>query len=106
SSAPDSASPDLRGKCNVASQELTRDAAAAGMAGGYAALHIYLNREWWSQNPATHWFVANDWDQNERDEDKLGHFLGGYQLTRLTSELLQAGCVQGSRAVVIGALYA
>jgi hypothetical protein len=75
------------------------------MAGGYAALHIYLNREWWSQTPAK-WFVANDWDQNERDEDKLGHFLGGYQLTRVTSEMLQAGCVPGARAVAIGALYA
>ena len=103
---PDFSALGLRGTCNVASQEITRDAAAAGMTAGYAALHIYLNREWWSENPAKKWFVVNDWDQNERDEDKLGHFLGGYQITRVTSEVLQAGCVPGSRAVVVGALYA
>ena len=103
--APDVAAIDARARCNLPSRELSRDLAAGGMAGGYAALHIYLNREWWSQTPAK-WFVANDWDQNERDEDKLGHFLGGYQLTRVTTEMLEAGCVPGARAAAIGALYA
>jgi len=92
--------------CESPSRETVRNATVAGLAGGYAALHVYFSHEWWSANPARHWFVANDWDQNERDEDKLGHFLGGYQLTRLTSELLEAGCVSPSRAAVLGALYA
>jgi Predicted periplasmic lipoprotein (DUF2279) len=93
-------------ECHNPSQKLARDAAGVGLVGGYAALHAYFNREWWSQTPAKHWFVANDWDQVERDEDKFGHFLGGYQLTRVTSELLQAGCVAPSRAAILGALYA
>lgn len=102
---PDIGVIDARARCNLPAREISRDLAAAGMAGGYAALHIYLNREWWSQTPAR-WFIANDWDQNERDEDKFGHFLGGYQLTRVTSAMLEAGCVTATRAAVIGALYA
>jgi len=69
-------------------------------------LHTYFSREWWSETPAKNWYVANDWDQNERDVDKFGHLFGGYQLSRVTSELLQAGCVPPSRAAVLGALYA
>jgi Predicted periplasmic lipoprotein (DUF2279) len=93
-------------ECNTPSASIARDAASAGLVGGYAALHAYFNHEWWSATPAKPWYVANDWDQNERDEDKLGHFLGGYHLTRVTSELLEAGCVSPSRAVTLGALYA
>ena len=104
--ATDLSAPDFSGTCHGASRQLGRDVAAAGMVGGYAALHVYLNREWWSETPAKRWYVANDWDQNERDEDKFGHFLGGYQLTRAPSELLHAGCVPGSRAVALAALYA
>ena len=92
--------------CEAHSPALARDAAGVGMVGGYAALHAYFNHEWWSANPAKHWFIENDWDKDERDEDKFGHLLGGYQLTRVTSELLQAGCVPPSKAAVIGALYA
>jgi hypothetical protein len=93
-------------ECHNPSRQLARDAAGAGLVGGYAMLHIYFSREWWSATPAKNWFIANDWDQSERDEDKFGHFFGGYQLTRVTSELLQAGCMPPSRAAVVGALYA
>jgi Predicted periplasmic lipoprotein (DUF2279) len=102
----DSSTVSVARACDDPSRQLVRDATVAGLAGGYAALHVYFSREWWSANPAKHWFVANDWDQNERDEDKLGHLFGGYQLTRVTSELLQAGCVTPSRAAILGALYA
>ncbi len=92
--------------CRNPSYKLARWAAGAGMAGGYTILHIYFKRQWWSDVPAKNWFVANDWDQNHRDADKFGHILGGYQLTRVNSEVLQAGCVAPERARLWAALYA
>lgn len=106
STSRDSAADRLVRECESRSHAVARDAAGVAMVGGYAALHAYFNHEWWSANPAKRWFVQNDWDKDERDADKFGHFLGGYQLSRVTSELLRGGCVPPSRAAVIGALYA
>ncbi|GAC1410913.1 MAG: hypothetical protein NVSMB53_05770 [Gemmatimonadaceae bacterium] len=92
--------------CQNPHQDLVRWVTGVGIVGSYTALHIYFKRQWWSDVPAKHWFVANDWDQDHRDADKFGHILGGYQLTRVTSELLQAGCVAPERARLWAALYA
>jgi len=103
---PDSAALSFGQQCHAPDRALARDAAALGLTGGYAGLYIYFKHAWWSGERAPHWFVENDWDQNERDLDKLGHFFGGYQLTRLTSELLRAGCMPPTRAALLAALYA
>ena len=92
--------------CQNPSRTLARAVAAVGLSGGYAGLYLYFHHAWWSGTPAQHWYIQNDWDQAERDVDKFGHLFGGYQLTRLTSELLEAGCVSPSRAGAWAALYA
>jgi Predicted periplasmic lipoprotein (DUF2279) len=105
-SRADSAAIQFARECQNPSRGLARAAAGLGLTGGYAGLYLYFHHVWWSGTPAPRWFVENDWDREERDADKFGHFFGGYQLTRLTSELLQAGCVPPSRAVAWAALYA
>lgn len=102
----DSAQAAYQEECHSPDRKLARDAAALGLSGGYAALYIYFKHAWWSGVPAPNWYVENDWDQDERDLDKFGHFFGGYQLTRITSELLRAGCMRKSQAALLAALYA
>jgi hypothetical protein len=102
----DSAAIQFARDCQNPSRGLARAAAGLGLTGGYAGLYLYFHHAWWSGTPASKWFVENDWDREERDADKFGHLFGGYQLTRVTSELLQAGCVPPSRAAVWAALYA
>ena len=92
--------------CQNPTRGLARAAAGIGLTGGYAGLYLYFHHVWWSGAPAPKWFIENDWDRVERDADKFGHLFGGYQLTRITSELLQAGCVPPSRAIAWAALYA
>jgi len=105
-SAADSAAIRFSRECHNPSRGLARAAAGLGLTGGYAGLYLYFHHVWWSGTTAPKWFVENDWDREERDADKFGHLFGGYQLTRLTSELLQAGCVPPSRAAAWAALYA
>jgi hypothetical protein len=105
-SPADSAAIRFARECQNPSRGLARAAAGLGLTGGYAGLYLYFHHAWWSGTPAAKWFVQNDWDREERDADKFGHAFGGYQLTRLTSELLQAGCVPPSRAIAWAALYA
>jgi len=102
----DSAAMRFSRDCQNPSRGLARAAAAAGLTGGYAGLYLYFHHAWWSGTPAPKWFIVNDWDKEERDADKFGHFFGGYQLTRVTSELLQAGCMPPSQAIAWAALYA
>ncbi len=102
----DSAAIRFAHECQNPSRGLARAVAGLGLTGGYAGLYLYFRHAWWSGTPAPKWFVENDWDREERDVDKFGHLFGGYQLTRLTSELLQAGCVPPSRAIAWAALYA
>jgi hypothetical protein len=104
--ATDSTAIKFASECQSPSRDLARAAAGLGLSGGYAGLYLYFRHAWWSGTPASKWFVENDWDREERDADKFGHLLGGYQLTRITSELLQAGCVQPSNAGAWAALYA
>jgi hypothetical protein len=105
-SSSDSAAMRFSRECQNPSRTLARAAAGVGLTGGYAGLYLYFHHAWWSGTPATKWFVENDWDKEERDADKFGHMFGGYQLTRVTSELLQAGCMPPSRAAAWAALYA
>ncbi len=105
-SRSDSAAMRFSRECQNPSRDLARTAAAVGLPAGYAGLYLYFHHAWWSGTPAKKWFVENDWDKEERDADKFGHLFGGYQLTRVTSELLQAGCMPPSRAAAWGALYA
>ena len=105
-SRADSAAIRFASECQNPSRGLARAAAGLGLTGGYAGLYLYFHHVWWSGTPASQWFVENDWDREERDADKFGHMFGGYQLTRLTSELLQAGCVPPSHAIAWAALYA
>lgn len=93
------------GECHNPSQNLARAVAAVGLPSGFAGLHVYFHHAWWSGTPAKNWFVENDWGGFNHDADKFGHFFGGYQLTRISSELLRAGCMQPSRAALWGALY-
>jgi hypothetical protein len=55
---------------------------------------------------APHFFFRSDWDENFRDQDRFGHLLGGYQLTRVGYEALRASCVSGKRALIAGVAYA
>ena len=105
-SRADSAAMRFSRECQNPSRTLARTAAAVGLTGGYAGLYLYFHHAWWSGTPATKWFIQNDWDKEERDADKFGHLFGGYQLTRVTSELLEAGCMPPSQAAAWGALYA
>lgn len=105
-SRADSAAMRFSEECQNPSRAFARAAAGLGLTGGYAGLYFYFHHAWWSGAPAPKWFVENDWDKEERDADKFGHLFGGYHLTRLTSELLEAGCVPPARAIAWGALYA
>ncbi len=53
-----------------------------------------------------HFFFRSGWDEDFRDQDKFGHLLGGYQLTRVGYEALTASCVSETRALIAGVAYA
>ena len=71
--------------CPLTPTQLTAVRAAVGGAfiGGNADLYHYFKKAWWSGTRADHFFFHADWDQEFRDQDKLGHMLGGYHLTRI-----------------------
>jgi hypothetical protein len=83
-----------------------RTAAAATFAAANTGMWIYFKRAWWSGERAEHFHFKADWDENFRDQDKLGHFLGGYHLARLGDALLGVGCVSEPNALRIAATYA
>jgi hypothetical protein len=73
--------------------------------GGNAALYEYFRRAWWSGEKVD-FHVNNDWGMQFRDQDKLGHALGGYHLTRISSGLLRGACVGERKSMWWGAAYA
>ncbi|MFL5581962.1 MAG: DUF2279 domain-containing protein [Gemmatimonadaceae bacterium] len=79
--------------------------ATAAVAGNVALL-VYFKQAWWSGERADHFFFHSDWDQEFRDQDKLGHAWGGYHLTRAGVELLDLACVSRRKAVLMSAGYA
>lgn len=84
-----------------------RVAAATGAVAGNVALFAYFKHVWWSGEKAEGGFrFENDWDQEFRDQDKLGHAYGGYHLARFGRDLLIASCVSRDRAAWLAAAYA
>lgn len=83
-----------------------RALAGATFVAANAGLFVYFKRAWWSGEKAENFFFRPDWDENFRDQDKFGHFLGGYHLARIGDALLRASCVSEPKAIAIAAAYA
>ncbi len=91
--------PGARGK------GVARTAVAATFVGGNLALYEYFRRAWWSGEKAP-FFVNYDWDGPFRDQDKLGHLIGGYLLSEGGRELLQSACMSEKKATAWAVAYA
>jgi len=85
---------------------LRRAGVAAAFVGGNAALYSYFKQAWWSGEKADHFFFHADWDENFRDQDKLGHAYGGYHLARFGRAYLRSACVSNAKAIAWSAAYA
>jgi hypothetical protein len=81
-------------------------AVAGAAVAGNLALLAYFKQAWWSGERADRFFFRSDWDQEFRDQDKLGHAYGGYHLTRLGGAMLRAACVSDAKAIALSAAYA
>jgi len=68
--------------CTGRERTIRRAVAGATFVGANAAMYAYFDNAWWSGEQSDFW-VNYDWDMSFRDQDKAGHFLGGYQLTRI-----------------------
>lgn len=88
------------------SRRAARAAVATVATAGNVGLYVYFKQVWWSGEKADHFRFNLDWDQEFRDQDKLGHFYGGYHLARIGREFLNTGCVGGERAAWLAAVYA
>lgn len=86
-------------------RRMAQTAVGATFVGGNLALYEYFRRAWWSGEKAP-FFVNYDWDGNFRDQDKLGHLLGGYLLSEGGRELLQAACMSEKKATLWAVAYA
>ena len=91
--------------CEQGNRTATRAVVGGTFVGGNVALYEYFRRAWWSGARAD-FEVRSDWDVEFRDQDKLGHFLGGYQLSRVGAQLLRSACVGDRKAAWWGAAYA
>lgn len=76
----------------------------ATFVGGNLALYEYFRRAWWSNEEKPFW-IHWDWGGSFRDQDKLGHFLGGYVLAEAGRELLEMSCMSEKKAALWGAAY-
>jgi len=85
---------------------VTRAGVAGTFVGANALLFRYFKRAWWSGQRADHFFFHADWDQEFRDQDKLGHLFGGYHLARVGDALLRSACVSRGKALAWSAAYA
>jgi uncharacterized protein YfiM (DUF2279 family) len=94
------------GPCEEGGRPATRAVVATSAVAGNVALLVYFKRAWWSGERADEFFFRTDWDQDFRDQDKLGHAFGGYHLTRAGVELLKLACVSPRKAVLVSAAYA
>ena len=83
-----------------------RAAVATAFVGGNAYLYRYFKKAWWSGVRSDGFFFNADWDMEFRDQDKFGHMLGGYHLTRLGYAGLQAACVSRTKALIASTAYA
>lgn len=80
-------------------------AVAGTFVGGNLGLYEYFRRAWWSGEKSD-FFINNDWDGFFRDQDKLGHLIGGYLLSEGGRELLEAACMSERKATVWAVAYA
>jgi len=85
---------------------IARPAVASAFVAGNIELWSYFKRAWWSGEKAPHFFFRADWDEDFRDQDKFGHLLGGYQLTRVGYETLRGACISRKKALITGVAYA
>ncbi|HXG72751.1 MAG TPA: DUF2279 domain-containing protein, partial [Gemmatimonadaceae bacterium] len=94
--------------CHLSGREVPL--ARAGVAGGFVAGNVtlwhYFKQAWWSGERSEGFFLNADWDQEFRDQDKFGHFLGGYHLARFGYDGLRAACVSKNKALLASATYA
>lgn len=86
-------------------RRVAQAAVATTFVGGNLALYEYFRRAWWSGERAP-FFTNYDWDGNFRDQDKLGHLIGGYLLSEGGRELLQAACMSEKKATLWAVAYA
>jgi hypothetical protein len=83
-----------------------RPAVATGFVAGNIELWHYFKKAWWSGEKAPHFFFRSDWDEDFRDQDKFGHLLGGYQLSRVGYESLESACISRRTALITSVAYA
>lgn len=86
-------------------KRLAQTAVAGTFIGGNLALYEYFRRAWWSGERAP-FFLNYDWNGNFRDQDKLGHMLGGYLLSEGGRELLESACMSEKKAALWAVAYA
>lgn len=91
---------------SAATRRNARIAAAATGAAANAALYVYFREQWWSGEKADRFVLNWDWNEEFRDQDKLGHALGGFHLARLGTSMLRGACVPPTKAAWIGFAYA
>lgn len=91
--------------CDQGKRPATRAVVGTAFVAGNAGLYEYFRRAWWSGKEAD-FHVNNDWGMKFRNQDKLGHALGGYQLARVGAGLLRTACVDDRNAAWWGAAYA
>ncbi len=65
----------------------------------------YLKQQWWNGERSDRFWVHYDWGEDWHDQDKFGHLLGGYQLTRVGTEVLQSACISRKTAAVWAYVY-
>jgi hypothetical protein len=94
--------------CPLTPNQLKAVRAGVGGAfiGGNAYLYHYFKKAWWSGERADRFFFHADWDQWFRDQDKFGHMLGGYHLSRIGYAGLREACVGHKKAMFWSAAYA
>ena len=94
-------------RCESGAQRaLARTAAAGTFIGAQAILWSYFENAWWSGEESQGFFFRADWDDDMRDQDKWGHFFGGYHLTRIGDAVLRNACISPRKAIAISAIYA
>jgi uncharacterized protein YfiM (DUF2279 family) len=92
-------------RAGASGKRVAQTAVAGTFVGGNLALYEYFRRAWWSGEKAP--FKLNyDWNGPFRDQDKLGHMLGGYLLSEGGRELLQAACMSEKKATLWAVAYA
>jgi hypothetical protein len=108
SARPDSTAHLPNASCPLSRAQVgaVRSAVGSAFIGGNAYLYHYFKKAWWSGTRSPHFFFHADWDQEFRDQDKLGHLLGGYHLARIGYAGLREACVSDKKAIIWSAAYA